>query len=160
MSFDKNQFRINIIDPVLKSMDLWSESAVNLLLGTCAVESDFGTYLVQKPNGPALGIYQMEPNTYIDIYNNYLSYRIGLKDLIIKSTRTISRPNYYDMITNLWYATAMARVHYLRIPEKLPSHNDIDGLANYWKLYYNTPDGKGATQKFIEKYHQYITPYL
>ncbi|HEV2650775.1 MAG TPA: hypothetical protein VGU69_05935, partial [Rhizomicrobium sp.] len=37
--------------------------ALNLLLGTAAQESG-GTYLAQYPTGPALGLWQIEPNTH------------------------------------------------------------------------------------------------
>lgn len=52
------------IEPVLRDFDLYSENAVNLILGTIAVESNMGRYYYQV-NGPAIGIGQMEPNTYM-----------------------------------------------------------------------------------------------
>ena len=63
-----------IIIPVLSKLDMYSESAANLLLGTAAIESDMGQFLRQI-NGPALGIYQMEPSTHLDIWQNYLQFR-------------------------------------------------------------------------------------
>ena len=56
-----------VIEPVLKTLDLYSEDAVNLVLGTACVESECGRWLHQLGTGPALGIYQMEPDTH-DIF--------------------------------------------------------------------------------------------
>ena len=72
-----------IIIPTLDYMRMNSNSAVNLLLGTAAQESRLGKYLHQI-NGPALGIYQCEPNTLDDIFNKYLRHR---KELLRKVLR-------------------------------------------------------------------------
>ena len=73
--FNKDQFQ-DLNNRVLSSIGLYSVEAVYLLLGTCAVESNFGTYLKQK-NGPALGVFQIEPSTLIDIWENYLYYNLS-----------------------------------------------------------------------------------
>jgi hypothetical protein len=73
MAFDKKQFR-DLIQRTLQDLGMHSESAVNLLLGTAAQESQFGTYFRQIGGGPALGVFQMEPDTEIDIWDNYLRY--------------------------------------------------------------------------------------
>jgi hypothetical protein len=79
-----------------------------LLLGTALTESGDMHYLHQLGNGPALGVYQMEPTTHEDIYDNYLKYK-----------------------------------------KELPGANDLSGLANYWKTYYNTKLGKGVPNTFV-----------
>ena len=56
--------REDVVRPVLKVMDKWSEAAENLVLGTAAKESAMGQDLRQRGGGPALGIYQMEPATH------------------------------------------------------------------------------------------------
>jgi hypothetical protein len=151
MSIDTKQLKLFVIVPTLVQIGLYSDSAVNLLLGTCAQESAMGTYLKQI-NGPALGIYQMEPNTHADIWDNFLKFNPDLagKVLAIDSSETS------NLITNLAYATALARIQYLRAPAKLPAADDIAGLAAYYKRYYNTPAGKATEQQFIDNYHRYI----
>ena len=52
---------------------LVSQEAENLLMGTAAQESALGEYIRQLGNGPALGIFQMEPETFDDIVRNYLA---------------------------------------------------------------------------------------
>ena len=60
----------NLITSVLKELNLHSDNAVNLLMGTAAQESHLGKYRKQIGGGPALGIFQMEPATFNDIVNN------------------------------------------------------------------------------------------
>jgi hypothetical protein len=158
---DSKQLKEYVIIPVLEKLDMFSESAVQLLLGTAAVESDMGHYLHQI-KGPALGIYQMEPKTHNDIWDNYLKYRPELRQLMHDKITEKHIPN--QLIGNLFYATAMARLHYKRAPAYLPEANNIDGLAKYWRNFYNTPKGahsdKKAIAKFINKYEQYVRPYV
>ena len=55
---------------------------------------------------------------------------------------------------NLYYAVAMCRIHYYRVSEALP--NDLEGMARYWKKYYNTELGKGTVEEFIHNYEQAV----
>lgn len=71
-----------VIVPQLAAMEeLWPganhPAAANLLVGTLYQESTVGdyTHLRQLGNGPALGPYQIEPDTHIDRYVSYLAYR-------------------------------------------------------------------------------------
>ena len=150
-----DQLRNFIIRPILKEVDLWSKSAENLLIGTCLQESLGGTYLRQI-KGPALGIFQMERDTYNDIYVNYLIYRDSLCEKILCACQTDQLPTAQTMIHNLFYATCLARVNYLRVPKALPDEEDLNGMANYWKLYYNTPNGRGTEKEYIDKYNKYV----
>ncbi|MDR9502667.1 MAG: hypothetical protein RI601_12795, partial [Desulfurivibrionaceae bacterium] len=53
---------------------------------------------------------------------------------------------------DLAYQIIMARLQYLRVPDALPDHFDIAGLAAYWKQHYNTPAGRGTVDEFIKNY--------
>lgn len=150
---DVNHFRKYIIDPTLQFMDLYSKAASNLLLGTAVQESRL-TYLRQLFDGPALGVYQIEPSTLSDIYTSYLSYKPELFDKL--NYFRGHQSNRDALVTNLAYATAVARVHYFRRPEILPDAGDIPGLARYWKIHFNTPKGKGTEREFIDNYKKYI----
>lgn len=151
MSIDVKQLKLYVIIPVLEQIDLYSDSSVNLLLGTCAQESEMGTYLKQI-NGPALGIYQIEPNTHNDVWDNYLVYKPELRDKVLR----IGERNSNSLIVNLAYQTAIARIIYLRVANPLPTANDIPGLANYYKKYYNTVSGKAILEEVIEKFRSVI----
>lgn len=152
--FDKRQFK-EMIEDVLKRLDLYSESAVNLLLGTAAQESRFGTYLKQLGTGPAMGVFQMEPATELDIWKNFLAYKAPL----VQKLREVcgnDKPNPQALKGNLYYAIAMCRIHYLRKTEPLPAADDIRGLGLYWKRHYNTMLGKGTIDEFVENYKKYV----
>ena len=151
--FDRDQFE-EVIAGVLNNLGLYSLSAVNLLLGTAAQESRFGTYLMQI-SGPALGVFQMEPATEEDIWWNYLRFRSELRGRVIQHT-LIGFPTPPALIWNLAYSIAMARITYYRAPDPLPLPDDIQGLASYWKKIYNTPQGRGRVEEFVRSYKKYV----
>jgi hypothetical protein len=144
-----------LIEKTLTAIGLHSDSAVNLLLGTCAQESGFGKYLRQLKGGPALGIFQMEPNTFNDHVENYLKYKPELENKIKKFCGiTHMKPMYLEW--NIAFAICMSRIHYLRVRKGLPEPNDIEELAGYWKKYYNTYLGAGTVEEFIKNYNKYV----
>lgn len=147
MGINVKHFRKHIIRPTLKQMGMHSKAAENLLLGTAIVESNLA-YLHQI-GGIAIGLYQMEPATHDDIWGNYLKYR---PELSAKVEQFLS-PNFgkIDQLRgNLHYATAMARIHYWRVPEPLPRPDDAMGLARYHKEHYNTHLGKTDVTKSVD----------
>lgn len=148
------QFEEYILRPTLDSLEMASPAAVELLLGTAIQESRL-TYLRQLRNGPAMGVFQMEPATHDDIWENYLLHRPERGALVAQTTRYPGVGRANDMIGNLWYATAMARVHYLRVSEALPEKGDVEGMANYWKDHYNTHLGAGSVDEYIENWETY-----
>lgn len=153
--FDPKQFS-GLIHTTLNDLGLGlrSQAAVQLLLGTAAQESRFGTYLHQI-NGPALGVFQMEPETEMDIWYRFLAYRPAIENAV-ELTTGVSGPSCMHLRGNLIYQIAMARVHYFRVPHPLPDPGDIDGMAAYWKQHYNTPLGRGTTDEFVKNYRRYV----
>lgn len=147
--------RESVIRPVLQDAGMWSEAAENLLMGTAAQESGLGQYLVQLGNGPARGIFQMEPKTLHDIQENFLQYRPALKEKA-EHHKAPALSDAANLIANLAYAALMCRIHYMRVSEALPAADDLPGLARYWKRYYNTALGKGSEAEFIDNYHRYV----
>ena len=148
---DVYQFRKYLLEPVLDQMELHSDAAVELLLGTAIQESNL-TFLRQLGDGPALGVFQMEPATHDDIWENYLLHRPELAARVARTTRYPGIGMAADMVGNFWYATAMARIHYLRVPKALPEPGDVEGMAHYWKDYYNTLLGAGTVDEYIENW--------
>ena len=141
---DPEQILKHVIRPALKELgDKYStRAAEQLLMGTAIQESGL-MYLKQAGGGPALGVYQMEPATHDDIWNNFLRFQIGLPLRVASMSANATdlvgdTPKADKLIWNLWYATAMARVHYYRVKEALPYEGDWAGMASYWKRYYNT----------------------
>lgn len=149
---DKRQLR-DLIKRVLVTLDLHSESAENLLMGTAAQESGLGEYIRQIGGGPALGIFQMEPATFKDIVQNYLQYKPDLaKQIMAVSGVNALRSEYLEY--NLALSICMCRVHYLRVSEKMPEN--LVGWAKYWKEYYNTRLGKGTEEEFIRNFKKHV----
>ena len=150
MSIDKGQLRELVIVPTLKSLDPeipFSNAAVKLLMMTAAHESRLGTYLRQL-GGPALGIYQMEPATEDDIEVNYLAHRAYLDEKVLQTGMYL--------MTDLRYATTMARIHYYRDKEALPDEDDLIGLANYAKRIWNTEEGKATARDYYQAYEELV----
>jgi len=141
------------VNDTLLKFGYHSVDAENLILGTIAQESAYGKYRKQLGNGPALGICQMEPNTFNDIIKNYLHYHPDVTEKI-KAVCHVNILVPADLVSNDRLAVCMCRVHYLRVAEKMPV--TIEGYAAYWKRYYNTIKGKGTEAEFIRNYHLWV----
>jgi hypothetical protein len=150
------QLRDLIIKPALSKLQLFSDVASELLVFTCAVESDGGTYLKQL-KGPALGIYQMEPATYNDIWQNYLRSRHDYLMMLGGNFDAYRMPSENRMVYDLCYATAMARLHYRRCVRALPEKGDIEGIWQYYKDYWNTEKGKAKKEPSLKKYQAFLS---
>lgn len=129
----------------------YSEKVIDMLIETACVESCCGRYIKQI-KGPACGIFQIEPKTALDIYNNYITYRqeyksiydkLYIKDLSIEQ----------NLMYNLAFQIFICRIFYLRIKEAIP--NTRSERANYWKQYYNTNLGKGKISDYMTKVSKY-----
>jgi len=157
MSINFKQFKDHVVIPTLKYLENeipYSDEAVDLLMMTAAHESKGGKFLRQVgvPDGVgAYGVYQMELETADDIWSNFLDYR-SLGKVIDDIVSSISEDS---LITNLTYATAMARAHYYRVPHAIPTKGDssyLDKLGRYAKKHYNTPLGKATSSKYVLDY--------
>ena len=165
MTINAKQFRELIVRPTLKYLEPeipYSTEAEDLLVMTAAHESHLGTYLKQV-NGPALGVYQMEPATHSDIWENFLEYRDKLAWVVDDLLTERLDEDYSDsLVFDLRYATAMARVHYYRDKEAIPKEKDyptrseyIDALGAYAKRVYNTELGKATANQYVKDYLKY-----
>lgn len=150
---DIDQFRDLVIEPTLEHLGLYSVAATELVLGTALQESRL-TYIKQLGNGPAVGLFQMEPATHKDIWENFLRYRSDLTDKVRELAGQVATPAPEEMIWNMRYACAMCRVHYRRVREPLPTAGDRPSQAAYWKQHYNTPLGRGTQTEYIENWER------
>jgi len=159
---ETSQLKHQIIIPTLEHLGLHSESATNLLLGTALVESD-GGYYIKQIVGPALSLYQIEPNTHNDQWDNHLAYfknrklRNKVLDLVAPwGFKNINKSGIVNLRGNLFYSTAICRIIYLRVPYELPDPQDEQGMGEYWKQHFNTAGGKGDIEKFINLYRERV----
>jgi len=150
---DATQLRIYIVRPALHDVGLHSDAAEDLVMGTASQESHL-LYVRQLGSGPALGLFQVEPVTYDDYWDNYLEDRTDLRESILHAVRVCGEPRPGRVVWDLRYAAIMCRVHYRRIRSPLPAHGDIPGYAAYWKKYYNTVHGRGTEEEFINNFER------
>jgi hypothetical protein len=149
-----------LIENILRKINMYSPEAENLIFGTGLIESNYD-YLKQWNNGVARSWWQIEPGMTgaMDTIVNYLDYR---KNLLGKCAVAAKVAPFYfrkgveeeevrDLLeTNISYAIIMCRLKYRRVPKKLPK--TVEERAHYWKKYYNSDLGKGDPEEFIEKY--------
>ena len=55
---------------------------------------------------------------------------------------------------NLSAAIIHCRLKYWRVPKRMP--DSLEGRASYWKKYYNTDQGKGTQEKYIDMVKEYL----
>lgn len=149
-------FRECIVRPALDQLQLYSLEREELLVMTCAQESLGGTYLMQNdmqgnPKGPALGVYQMEPATYNDLFDSWLGYRTMWWARLVGGQ--LHKPDISQLIYDMRYATKVAALQYYRFPEAIPL--DVYGQAAYYKKYWNTPAGKATIPEVLFNYERF-----
>ena len=137
-----------IIKLSLQHLGLDSEDAREMLYVTGKAESGYKT-LQQYGGGPALGFFQMEPNTAIDIWDNYVMYRPKYRDKLYSLGFDDSNVEFC-LLSNIGLQAAFCRLHYRRVPSALPKSDNLVAQAKYWKKYYNTHLGKGTIKHFME----------
>jgi len=149
-----------IIKPTLEYMggNYNSIEARFLLLCTAAIESDCG-YYIKQVNGPALGIWQMEPKTHLDIFENCDAIKSPSSNVIEKllEFKVCATPFSImggrfnanrDLIISPMYACAMARLKYSMTPEPLPEYKgdaniDLRAFYDYYAKFYHGVDKDG-----------------
>lgn len=136
----------DLVERTLKEINLYSPAAANLLLGTCAQESSFGTYIKQlgfDTGKGALGVFQMEHPTFDDLQRRY-----GDKFPVIKSF------TFGQMEWDLKAQIIMARIKYYSCPGPIP--DDLNGQAKYYKKWYNTELGAATVEEYLTNYDKYV----
>lgn len=139
-----------VIRPALAHLKLEAPNREQLILATGMQESRY-RYLDQldpagRP-GPGYGLWQMEKATHDDIWKNFIRYRPELLRLMPGLLIPTQDP-CHQMRFNMIYAAAMCAVHYRRARHSIPDLGDINGMAVYWKTYYNTVKGAGTVEEF------------
>ena len=141
------QLHDHIIKPTLEYMggNYNSIEARFLLLCTAAIESDCG-YYIKQVNGPALGIWQIEPKTDLDLWENSDVLRAGRVSKLIDRLSFFG--NKQDLTVSPMYGCAMARLKYSMTPEPLPEYTgdaniDLRAFYDYYAKFYHGVDKDG-----------------
>lgn len=111
-----------------------------LLYETAKYESEL-TLNARQKGGCALGIMQVEPVTEKDIWEHFLKYRKGLREVAKKYKGSLQ----YDTPYNIYIAYL---VYYRNLYNKKVDLSDKWVRAWVYKKYYNTHKGKGTTKGF------------
>lgn len=152
-----------IIYPTLQAMtaytgtDYNSKAARQLLLITAGQESHCGDYLTQV-KGPALGPYQMEPNTTNDLYKNYLTGERLALVMKFMSPAEHEEAIVIAGVGNLFYCTALARMNYRRVKAAVPAFDDQQAMWEYYKKYWNSVLGAATQKDFNQNWERFVTP--
>ena len=139
-----------------------SDEAVKLVVATGIVESRY-EYIRQMGDGPARSFWQVEAATAVDNLAHYLKHRPKLMSkcadasyVDLKHWQNFDEKIWEEILEkNIAAGIVHCRIKYWRVPKRMP--NTIEGMANYWKKYYNTEQGKGNPEHFIDACRKYLT---
>jgi len=163
-----------VVRPALRALGIYndkmySEAAVQLMMGTIAQESDMGAFSSQIGGGPALGLGQVERATHTDNMVNFVS---GRKDLLdcIQSVSLVPIAGFFSEEPQFFYSEEFhlqleynwiynivhARLKFWRAPEALPELDDLAGMGEYWDKYYNANPHKGTAAEWLDSYNYFV----
>ena len=143
-----DHIRSFVIRPALQKTELWSLAAEILLTGTILIETNCNA--LKQTKGPALGLFQIEPATHEDI-KLYLAHPTNKDTLekVLSHCEMANLPSDDELISNIKYGCLIARLIYHRNKMPLPAYDDFQGLANMYKVVYNTNMGKANYERCI-----------
>ena len=121
-----------VIKPTLDYLDMYSNAAEKLLLGTAAQESDFDPFCDQHDG---FGIYQITSQQHQDIWDSYLAFNPDLASKVrgLASQHEFLKNPDQELRINLAYSTAIAWIIYLRSDIELPAADDLEALGECWE---------------------------
>ena len=131
-----------------------SDDAITLVMETGLVESGY-KYLRQLGDGPARSFWQVEPATAVDNLVHYLKHRKELMGMCadaclvdLKYWQIFEEGLWGNILEkNIAAGIVHCRLKYWRVPKPMP--NTLEGRAKYWKKYYNSEQGAGEEEKYI-----------
>jgi len=145
---DLGQLKRDIAVPVVTALALPGSLTARAQLAVCIANCESNVAELEQIGGPALGLWQMEPFTHDDCWQNFLLARhaLGGTCLGYLPARFNGRPvgNAIAMVESLAYACALAMVRFYRSPIALPAAGDAAGMNRAWRLGYNTTLGAGS----------------
>lgn len=129
-----------------------NHNALQLLKGTAAQETAYGSFRDPSEYGAGVGLCQCDPIAFRDVQAR--TRPAARKALQAQFDIDLDAVTHQELAFSPLLAMVWCRLHYKLVPELIPS--TVPGLADYWKKYYNTSAGKGTPDEFIEKYYKYV----
>ena len=139
-----------IAEYALYRIDSYSDDALALVVRTGMAESGYRALKGYGDGNPAIGFWQIEPATMNDMIENYINYRSKYKKTLISLGMNFEKDTIMSVMSNMAVQAALCRLHYRRDKDPLPSWDDMEGQAKYWKRVYNTVEGRGTVKHFIK----------
>ena len=138
-----------IVEYSLYKVDSYSDDALALVVRTGIAESGYRALKGYGEGNPAIGFWQIEPATLNDMITNYIHYRSHYKKNLISLGMNFEKDTIMSVMSNMAVQAALCRLHYRRDKHPIPSWDDLEGQASYWKRVYNTVEGRGTVEHFI-----------
>ena len=129
---------------------------IDLLMETAATESHRGKF-VKQINGPARGVFQMEPATEKDLLSWLKkNHRSIYSEVMFFYNKKMSAEQ--NLANNVPYQIALTTAHYWRYygDELVKYSSEIEYRACIWKSRYNTRLGKGNVAKYLCDAEDYL----
>ena len=124
-------------------------TAKEMIIETAIAETGLGQ-IEDKTVGAGMGLTQFDDKPFQDIRDRSIKLRPKiLKELHID----ISLVEWDDLRYNQFLALLFTRLHYWLKGDPIPAR--IEERAKYWKLHYNTVQGKGTSEHYLEMNRKY-----
>ena len=118
-------------------------TAKEMIIETAITETGLGQ-IEDKTVGAGMGLTQFDDKPFQDIRDRSIKLRPKiLKELHID----ISLVEWDDLRYNQFLALLFTRLHYWLKGDPIPA--TIEERAKYWKLHYNTVQGKGTVEHYL-----------
>lgn len=134
-----------------------NEGTIDLVLETSATESHRGKFVKQLNNGPARGLFQMEPKT-AECLLTWLknNHRSVYKEVMFFMNKKQNLEQ--NLTSNVPFQIAMTTAHYWRYlgDSMVEISGDQLNRAMVWKAHYNTRLGKGDVAKYLCDAEDYL----
>ncbi len=150
---DVNQFREVIVLPALHGLQLYTKELAELLVFTCAVESAGGTYIKQI-HGPAVGIFQIEPAVFTELWVNCIIRNPSYINLLTMNFHVHQMPKPDELMTDLKLSAAICGLYY-KWKKVNPLQMDAEYLWGLYKEFYNTKNGKAEHETSLKAYAKF-----
>lgn len=148
--------RLDIVRPTIGQMGYWSEDSEELLMMVSAHESQGFMKRRQDGGGPAKGLCQMEPVAFDDLRLRYFPLRPEIRAAVLGVLPPGTQMSLDLLEADDRFAFAMARAHFLKVPEPIPPRDDLEAMAAYAKRFWNSMAGKATPEKYLSDYRRYV----
>jgi len=138
--------------PASQALEIYNLPHLQIGFGTAGQESGFRS-IAQQGDGPALGIWQMEPETHDSLWANFIKYRPSIRQALSTCLGGVIIPPPADrLLSDPIYAAMMMFVRYLDAPGAIPA--DLAGQAAYYVRFYNA-GGKATTAEYLNNWKRF-----